>query len=79
MTTEPVRPLRAGRTLALVGIVLVAFTLRTAVASLSPILDRIEEEIPLSTALVGLLGMLPPLCYAVFGILTRRSRRLRQA
>lgn len=64
------RPLWAGRTLALVGIVLVASTLRTAVASLSPILDRVEQEIPLSTALVGLLGMLPPLCYAVFGILT---------
>ena len=49
---------------------LVAFNLRTAVASLSPILGQLEAEIPLSAVEVGLLGMLPPLCYAVFGIVT---------
>ena len=70
MTTEPARSLWAGRTLALLGIVLVAFNLRTAVASLSPILGQLEQEIPLPVALVGLLGMLPPLCYAAFGIAT---------
>lgn len=71
------RPLWAGRALALVGIVLVAFNLRTAVASLSPVLARVEADIPLSPALVGFLGMLPPLCYAAFGILTPLvSRRL---
>ncbi|MDQ0895608.1 CynX/NimT family MFS transporter [Agromyces ramosus] len=64
------RPLWAGRTLALIGIVFVAFNLRTAVASLSPILHQLEAEIPLNPAVVGFLGMLPPLCYAVFGILT---------
>lgn len=63
-------PLWAGRTLALLGIVLVAFNLRSAVASLSPILAELEAEIELSSAVVGLLGMLPPLCYAVFGIVT---------
>ncbi|MBM7504368.1 CP family cyanate transporter-like MFS transporter [Agromyces aurantiacus] len=70
MRIGPARPLWAGRGLALVGIVLVAFNLRTAVASLSPVLHQLEADIPLSTALVGLLGMLPPLCYAVFGIAT---------
>ena len=64
------RPLWAGRTLALVGIVLVAFNLRTAVASLSPILIELEREVALAPAVVGFLGMLPPLCYAVFGIVT---------
>jgi MFS transporter, CP family, cyanate transporter len=67
--TQP-RPLWAGRTLALVGVVLVAFNLRTAVASLSPILAELEREITLDPAVVGFLGMLPPLCYAVFGIVT---------
>lgn len=67
--TQP-RALWAGRTLALVGIVLVAFNLRTAVASLSPILAELEREVTLSPAVVGFLGMLPPLCYAVFGIVT---------
>lgn len=70
MTSLPPRPLWAGRSLALVGIVLVAFNLRTAVASLSPILGQLEAEVPLAPAVVGFLGMLPPLCYALFGILT---------
>lgn len=70
MTSLAPRPLWAGRTLALVGIVLVAFNLRTAVASLSPILHQLEAELPLAPVVVGFLGMLPPLCYALFGILT---------
>ncbi|GAA1944870.1 CynX/NimT family MFS transporter [Agromyces allii] len=67
---EPARPLWAGRTLALLGILLVASSLRTGVASLSPIIAEIDVDIPLPPALVGLLGMLPPLCFAVFAILT---------
>ncbi|GAA2457345.1 CynX/NimT family MFS transporter [Agromyces soli] len=59
-----------GRLLALLGIVLVAFNLRTAVAALSPVLGRVAEDIALSPAFIGFLGMLPPLCYAAFGILT---------
>lgn len=70
MSPPSPRPLWAGRSLALLGIVLVAFNLRSAVASLSPILGRLEAEIPLAPAIVGFLGMLPPLCYALFGILT---------
>ena len=70
MSPDPHRPLWAGRALALTGIVLVAFNLRTAVASLSPILAQLEQDIPLSAVAVGFLGMLPPLCYAVFGIVT---------
>jgi CP family cyanate transporter-like MFS transporter len=60
----------AGRSLALVGIVLVAFNLRSAVASLSPILAELETDIELDPTAIGVLGMLPPLCYAVFGIVT---------
>ncbi|WP_022893556.1 CynX/NimT family MFS transporter [Agromyces subbeticus] len=70
MTPPAIRPLWAGRALALTGIVLVAFNLRTAVASVSPILEHLEAEVPLAPAVVGFLGMLPPLCYAVFGVLT---------
>ncbi len=66
---EP-RSLWAGRTLALAGIVVVAFSLRTAVASLSPILAEIERDVTLAPAVIGFLGMLPPLCYAVFGVAT---------
>jgi CP family cyanate transporter-like MFS transporter len=63
-------PPRAGRALALVGIVLLAFSLRSAVASLSPIVDEISADIPLSPWVVGLIGTAPPVCFALFGIIT---------
>lgn len=78
MTAPANRALLAGRVLAFVGIVLVAANLRTAVAALSPIVGRVSAEIPLSAVVIGLLGALPPICFAVFGIFTpmlvRRSR-----
>ena len=70
MSDTPPRSLWAGRTLALVGIILVAATLRTAVAALSPIVSEISTDIPLSATAIGVLGMLPPVCFAVFGIFT---------
>jgi len=70
VSISPPRPLWTGRTLALVGIVLVAANLRTAVAALSPIVGEINVDIPLSSAAIGVLGMLPPVCFAVFGIFT---------
>ena len=47
------RPFWAGRTLALTGILLVALSLRTPVAALSPILDRIGEDIALDPVVLG--------------------------
>jgi CP family cyanate transporter-like MFS transporter len=64
------RPLWQGRTLALAGIVLVAFSLRSAVASLSPVIDHVAEEFPISSVVAGLIGAAPPICFAVFGLLT---------
>ena len=78
MTAAENRPLLAGRLLAFVGIILVAANLRTAVAALSPIIGRVSADIPLSAVIIGLLGALPPICFAAFGIVTpmlvRRSR-----
>lgn len=62
-------PLWAGRTAALLGIVLVAFTLRQAVAAISPVLDDIRVDIPISNIGVGLLGTLPPILFAASGFL----------
>ncbi len=62
-------PLWAGRALAVVGVVLAAANLRTAVAALSPITSQVSAEIPLDSVSLGLLGTLPPLCFAVFGLL----------
>lgn len=47
-----------------------AFSLRTAVASLSPLLDRIGADFSVPAAVVGLIGSAPPVCFAIFGILT---------
>ncbi|KJQ53225.1 MFS transporter [Microbacterium sp. SA39] len=64
------RPLWQGRALALVGIVLVAFSLRSAVASLSPVIDHVAQDFPVSSVVVGLIGAAPPVCFALFGLLT---------
>lgn len=64
------QPLWRGRVLALLGILLCAFSLRSAVASLSPVVDLIGEDFAVSSAVLGVIGTLPPACFAVFGILT---------
>jgi CP family cyanate transporter-like MFS transporter len=56
--------------MALIGIVLVSLNLRTAVAAVSPIVTEIGADIPLSVVGLGVLGMLPPVCFALFGLLT---------
>ena len=63
------RPLWAGRTAALLGIVLVAINLRTAVAAVSPIVDRISDELPIDAPTLGLIGAAPPIAFAVSGLL----------
>jgi CP family cyanate transporter-like MFS transporter len=55
--------------------VLVAVNLRTAVAALSPIFAQISVDVPVDSVGVGLLGTLPPLCFAVFGLLAPVLKR----
>ncbi len=70
-------PLLAGRALALLGIVLVSASLRTAATSLSPIVDAVGSDIPLDAVGLGILGMLPPIMFALAGLLAPRiSHRL---
>ncbi|MGF2949159.1 MFS transporter [Microbacterium alcoholitolerans] len=64
------RPLWRGRALAVLGIVLCAFSLRSAVASLSPVIELIGDDFTVSSALLGVIGTLPPACFALFGLLT---------
>lgn len=59
-----------GRILVLVGILLVAFTLRTAVTVVPPLTDSINADLPLTPATIGILGMLPTAAFAIFGFLT---------
>ncbi|GAA1999078.1 CynX/NimT family MFS transporter [Microbacterium ulmi] len=75
MSSTAPSPLWRGRALALAGIVLFAFSLRSAVASLSPVIDHIERDFALSPVVVGLIGTAPPVCFAVFGLLTPQLER----
>lgn len=70
MTDPRPRSLWRGRLLALVGVVLVAFSLRSAVAALSPIISEVQADFDVPTWVVGLIGTAPPVCFAVFGIVT---------
>ncbi|MFD1210788.1 CynX/NimT family MFS transporter [Arthrobacter sp. GCM10027362] len=63
------RPIWAGRALALTGIVLVALNLRSAVTAMSPIVGRINADVPLGDVALGIVGMLPPLMLATGGLL----------
>ena len=67
MTTPP-RSLWAGRGLALLGIFLVALNVRTAVVSASPLLAQVGVDVPLDSVALGVLGMLPPIAFALGGI-----------
>lgn len=59
----------------MLGIVLFAFSLRSAVASLSPLIDHITLDFAMPAAIIGLIGTAPPVCYAIFGILTPSFER----
>jgi CP family cyanate transporter-like MFS transporter len=54
---------------ALVGILAVALSLRTAVAAISPIIAEIREDIAITNVGIGLVGMLPPIFFALSGFL----------
>lgn len=56
----------------LVGIVLVALNLRTAVASVSPIAAEISADISLNSSALGIIGSLPPVFFALSGIFGAR-------
>ena len=69
------RALLAGRVLAFAGIVLVAFSMRAAVAGLSPLIPEISKTYELNTAAIALLGAIAPLSFAAGGIFTPRIEK----
>ncbi|GGG12328.1 putative MFS transporter [Rhodococcoides trifolii] len=71
------RPLIRGRALVFLALVLSAFTLRSAVTSMSPLFGRISSDLNFGPGVIGLLGMVPTLMFAVFGVATPAiSRRI---
>lgn len=66
---QPAKPWRP-RLLVVAGIALLALNLRSAAVSVSPVLGDLRRDLDLTTTAAGLLGMLPPFAFAVFGALT---------
>ena len=60
----------SGRGLVLLGIVLSAFNLRTAVTSLTPLLDTLGDTFGFGATMTGVFGMLPTAAFALFGVAT---------
>jgi CP family cyanate transporter-like MFS transporter len=60
----------AGRSMALVAITMSALNLRSAVTSVSPLLLQVGTELGFGTNVIGIIGMLPPACFALFGMAT---------
>ena len=77
MTITAPRPLWQGRSLALIGILLVAVNLRTAVGAVSPIAQLISHDLHMNAVLLGLIGAIPPLAFALGGLLAPRLARRR--
>lgn len=68
---------RRGWLLALAGITLAAFNLRTAVTSITPLLDVVGREFGFGATMAGVIGMLPAAAFAAFGAATPAlARRL---
>jgi MFS transporter, CP family, cyanate transporter len=57
-----------GKLLALIGLLLVALNLRTAVSSLAPIIPFIRESFELGTIEISILGMMAPIGFALGGL-----------
>ncbi len=58
-------PLWAGRTVVLLGVLLVGLNLRTAVAVISPIVPEIGVDIRLDSVALGVIGAVPPVAFAL--------------
>jgi len=60
---------------AILSIALLAFNLRTAVSSISPVVTFIQKEIPLPIVTIGLIGIAAPLSFALATSLSYRPAR----
>lgn len=61
--------------LVVVGLVLTALNLRPAITSLGALLEEVRDGLHMSGSVAGVLTSVPPLCFAVFGIMAPRLAR----
>ena len=74
---EPQRPATRAWAMRLLvtGIVLSALNLRPAITSLGALLEEVRDGLGMSGSVAGLLTSVPPLCFAVFGVMAPRLAR----
>ena len=61
--------------LVMVGLVLAALNLRPAITSLGALLEEVRDGLHMSGSVAGVLTSVPPLCFALFGIMAPRLAR----
>lgn len=74
MTTRS-RAITRDTIVAVIGVILVAFNMRTAVSGLSPIYDFVSVDVPLGLDVRALLSALPPFAFVIGGLITPRVTR----
>ncbi|MER5983486.1 MFS transporter [Streptomyces sp. NPDC001787] len=57
------------------GLVLAALNLRPAITSLGALLEEVRDGLHMSGSVAGVLTSVPPLCFAVFGVMAPRLAR----
>ncbi|MFF5337493.1 CynX/NimT family MFS transporter [Streptomyces sp. NPDC013181] len=57
------------------GLVLTAVNLRPAITSLGALLEEVRDGLHMSGSVAGVLTSVPPLCFAVFGVMAPRLAR----
>lgn len=58
-----------------IGLVLTALNLRPAITSLGALLEEVRDGLHMSGSVAGVLTSVPPLCFAVFGVMAPRLAR----
>jgi CP family cyanate transporter-like MFS transporter len=58
-----------------IGLVLTALNLRPAITSLGALLAEVQDGLHMSGSVAGAVGSVPPLCFAVFGVMAPRLAR----
>ncbi|MEV6166344.1 MFS transporter [Streptomyces sp. NPDC052052] len=57
------------------GLLLAALNLRPAITSLGALLEEVQDGLHMSGTVAGVLTSVPPLCFAVFGVMAPRLAR----
>ena len=69
-TVAPIASPWRGRLVVLAGLLLIALNSRVMVAVVAPIIGLIRQDVPITRSDQGVIGLLAPLCFSVFGAIS---------